>query len=237
VSSLGEIEKSMIDVAINRISTEDELTGVQKADLISKIRSLTRTKIRLLKEVSNRNNFIHDNIKYDVTSLAEQANAVEIIERELIRIEKELEALRQEKINKKRNTDLNIYYSKAYIDHVKLMKIVIFIILCLISFRLITRLYPVPSIVSSIVWGLIIGGGLILVISKILNIRLRDNNDYDKYYWGDYNVKNDSSKNNGKKSNLNGKIFGGIGSSCVGSFCCNPETTVWNPETYKCDTK
>jgi hypothetical protein len=238
--NITDLEKSMINNLLSQLSS-GTMDTAQKSSMITNIRSLTEAKVNLLKEVANRNRFMHDNIRYDTISLREQANAVEIIERELIRIEIELDKLRDEQQQKKRNTQMNLYYSKSYIAHVELVKLIIILIFSVLAIRIINKLYPIPQMILYICYAIVVLIGLVMILFKFYDISRRDNLDYDKYNWNfdPTSILNAAAADAAEEVADATEITTPSSSSgkCEGADCCDIATTEWNAYTRQCDKK
>lgn len=162
--------------------------------------------------------------------------------------------LKREKYNNLRMIEINTYYSKLYQAYLQVIKIIIFILVCIILLVVLEKkniLFFVPSVVYRLMGiGVLVVGGYYL-FSKINDISNRDNMDFDKYTWIfnranqdiDTNKQDNLDKNDENKNkcsnlslkeqalhNLNGK---GFSNNCVGENCCGDNMS-YDDKTNKC---
>jgi hypothetical protein len=136
---------------------------------------------------------------------------------------------------------MNLYYSKSYIAHVELVKLIIILIFSVIAIRIINKLYPIPQKILYICYGMVILIGLVMVLFKFYDISRRDNLDYDKYEWkfDPKSITTSIVNSTGDEPvDVTAIIDESVTSGkCEGADCCDLDTTEWNAYTRQCDKK
>jgi hypothetical protein len=220
-------------------ATADNVGNENQSNTIQILDNLNNAKITLMNEVIERNVIIENSLKYDSITIKEQAAAVEIIERELVRIEKRLRELTDIRDQKNKLNKLNIYYAKSYVDHVRLMKLVIIFIVALFSIRTLIRIYPIPDFIKIRLYLIVIVAGIISVGFKAYDISRRDKMDYDKYKWREGPLESSLGKPS-DESDINKTQFlwgdnsDASNADCKNEQCCDKTLSTWDSKSRVC---
>jgi hypothetical protein len=116
--------------------------------------------------------------------------------------------------------EINTYYGKKYNAHKKIMQTVVFTCLPLLIVAVLANKGILPNNISTLLVGIIIVIGAVLIGMQIIDISNRDNMNFDEYNW--YFNPTDaptSSDENAKNPWETGSIV------CIGSQCCYEGST------------
>jgi hypothetical protein len=242
IVSFTDTDSALINSILAELLDNDSLTVPQTIALQDRIKVIISAKAEMMSSIVDKNTLLQSILDYDISTLHEQANAVEIIESQLVIIQANLEALELKKRSRERNTKLNIYYSKSYLDHVKLIKLAIIVVGTISLIKFVTQYIIIPGPVINLLYGLTVSIGIIMVFYKIKDIKRRDNVDYDKYYFNppteDDIMEIPTAIANGVavdgKHISVGELLAGNLWGCFGASCCDESTTKWDEDTNTC---
>jgi hypothetical protein len=155
--------------------------------------------------------------------------AIDIVENELEESKRKLKLLEEEKYNKLRLVEINTYYGKQYNAHSWLMKTIVFVCIPVLILSILKNKGILPSTLTSIVIGIIILIGILLIFSQIIDMSNRDTMNYDEYDWA---FDKDKAPSNEKNFNIeNPWEFPSM--VCIGAECCD-EASTYNPTRDLC---
>lgn len=164
-----------------------------------------------------------------------QGTAMTFIENERARAKRNAEILESDNNNKKRMSQINVYYTQNYQANIDIMKNVIYMSVFVIILSILKKRELIPSAISTLGTILILVFGSISIGKKIFDILRRNDFEFDKYDWNFDPDNVDTSKM--VKSSENGltdlSMIGAFGAPCYGPGCCE-SNTAWDDTLKKC---
>ena len=163
-----------------------------------------------------------------------QKTAIDFIEKERARSEKNAQMLKEDNSNKRRMAQVNTYYTRHYEENTEVMKNIIYVSVGLIILAVLRNKELIPASISTLGIILILVFGGIVIGSQVYDIIRRNDHDFDKYDW---NFNEDKLNNaqlvqqNTDPSNLSEMGMGGA--PCYGPGCCDTQT-LWDANLKKC---
>ena len=147
-------------------------------------------------------------------SIDQQTETLQLLEKELNRSKKKMTELKDDKLNHLKMIEITTYYSKQYDAQKQLMQIIAAFGICLFismyfQFTMLTTLI----VIVGIVW----------IGYRILNMSMRDNENYDEF---NFFSKPSTSGVNDNPIGFHARGLG-LNNMCIGSVCCN-EGTIWD---------
>ncbi len=223
---------------LNRI--EDELTAKlefaqspeERSSIEKSIALVQTTRLNLSNALGSLNYYYSSNLEQSSETLHQQTEAVAIIDREMQLAKQRLAFINKQKNNKMRATEINQYYTKAYIERASLIKWIIVGIIAAVLFIYVSSTFTiVPPIIYTII-GLAlmtyIGYNILMVL---LSMFARNQMIYDEYDWS-FDKQSAPSFDNERGS------YDPLGAqgllTCVGQVCCS-DGTQFNQEKGVCE--
>ena len=209
----ASLTKNAEQVALGRsnVFTEEDIQQIT-----NQINSLSAARVNLY-------NTLSDLYKAQITSestmkasIDQQTETLQLLETELNRSKKKMTAIKDEKLNHLKMIEITTYYSKKYDAQKSIMQLIAGFGICLF----ISMYFQLNALTTIIV--LI---GIVWIGYRLLNMAMRDNENYDEFDFFNTPATNGVHHPIG----LSGK---GIGKICIGSVCCN-KGTIWD-ETLGC---
>jgi hypothetical protein len=163
-----------------------------------------------------------------------QKTAIDFIEKERARSEKNAQMLKEDNSNKRRMAQVNTYYTRHYEENTEVMKNIIYVSVGLIILAVLRNKELIPASISTLGIILILVFGGIVIGTQVYDIIRRNDHDFDKYDW---NFNEDKLNNaqlvqqNTDPSNLSEMGMGGA--PCYGPGCCDTQT-LWDANLKKC---
>jgi len=180
--------------------------------------------------ISGASQVFSDQSLYDA-----QGTAMTFIENERARAKRNAEILESDNNNKKRMSQINVYYTQNYQANIDIMKNVIYMSVFVIILSILKKRELIPSAISTLGTILILVFGSISIGKKIFDILRRNDFEFDKYDWNFDPDNVDTSKM--VKSSENGltdlSMIGAFGAPCYGPGCCD-SNTAWDDTLKKC---
>lgn len=223
---------------LNRI--EDELTAKlefaqspeERSSIEKSIALVQTTRLNLSNALGSLNYYYSSNLEQSSETLHQQTEAVAIIDREMQLAKQRLAFINKQKNNKMRATEINQYYTKAYIERTSLVKWIIVGIIASVLFIYVSSTFTiVPPIIYTII-GLAlmtyIGYNILMVL---LSMFARNQMIYDEYDWS-FDKEGAPSFDNERGSYDPLKAQGLL--TCVGQVCCS-DGTQFNQEKGVCE--
>jgi hypothetical protein len=153
------------NIALGKTST---MTDSEINSITSQINSLTATRVKLYNALSTdykTDVVLEESVKKTIN---QQAETLKILEVELNKSKENLAKLQDEKYNQLKMIEINSYFSKQYDAHIKLMKLITIIGVCMLatlSLNYITPLKVASRPLFNIVLPALSAGGGAKVIS------------------------------------------------------------------------
>ena len=224
IQSLQKLEQEMF----SNLEENVNLTPDQQKQIVEKINQISQMRVNLYKTLGNLNQTYGQMLTNSNETLNEQKIAIDIVEKELNQSKKRLEAMEIKKNNQIRLIEINNYYSQQYSTHTKIFKIVLCILVLLILIVWLRNNTFLPGWLFTTLFFLIIVIGLWYLLPVVYYMWLRDNMNYQEYYWQfDMSTAPQPSTNTtansvdpwaAPKSNANGPM-------CQGQACCDNDST------------
>jgi hypothetical protein len=215
------------EMALYKSLNETKLTPEEKQMKINKINELTQIRLNLYESIKELLDTYKQNTVDSTNTLKQQVMAINIMEEELNSAKNVLNYVDAQKINKIRQSEINIYYGKRYNTLSKLAKTIIFFSVLLLILAMIYSWNLLPNFIYYFFMGIILIIATIVIINQLIDITSRNNMNWDEYEWINTFPKTDVS--------ISGKItnpWASLG-TCVGSQCCSDGTT-YNENTFRC---
>jgi hypothetical protein len=128
------------------------------------------------------------------------------------------EKINQQNTDKMRKIEINTYYDKAYKEYINILQIIIFACVILVPIVIANKNSLLPNNITNILVVSIIFLTIIYIISKFMDIYMRDNKDFDKIQipYDREAVKKQASGELTRKNNL----LSTFALTCIGADCC-----------------
>ena len=204
------LTKNAEQVALGRtnVFTEEDIQQIT-----NQINSLSAARVNLY-------NTLSDLYKAQITSestmkasIDQQTKTLQLLETELNRSKKKMTALKDEKLNHLKMIEITTYYSKQYDAQKRIMQLIAGFGICLF----ISMYFELDALTT-----LIVLVGIVWIGYRLLNMLMRDNENYDEFNFF-YPPSTDGSNH---PIGFSGKAIGKI---CIGSICCN-KGTIWDEQ-------
>lgn len=167
-----------------------------------------------------------------------QKTALDFIGKEKSRTSQNANILETDNNNKKRMSQINMYYTQNYQANTEIMKYIIYMSVGLIILTVLKTKDYIPSSIATLGTIFILVLGSIVIGQKIFDILRRNDMDFDKYDWTFDEKKVDASKMT--QTNANPADLTALGAMntpapCFGPGCCDTGTA-WYEKGRKCMT-
>ena len=190
MEGIQKIERDLYTL-LNDLSVVEPDSEMQKK-IINQIESLSEIRIKMLRDLTSMYQNLHINISDSKINLSDQWKVTDIIDNELKNAKEKLNILRNEKNNKLRMTNINVYHGKKYNAHANVMKILLISCILILILTFVNKRELLPQNIVVILIGIIIFYGGLRITLLVIDISRRDNMNYDKYKWdfnpGDVNI-------------------------------------------------
>ena len=130
--------------------------------------------------------------------------------------------INQQNTDKMRKIEINTYYDKAYKEYINILQIIIFACVILVPIVIANKNSLLPNNITNILVVSIIFLTIIYIISKFMDIYMRDNKDFDKIQIP-YDREAAKLQESGKITRKN-NLLSTFALTCIGADCC-PGTT------------
>lgn len=224
IQSLQNLEQEMF----SNIEQNPNLTPEQQEQIVQKINQISQMRVSLYKTLGSLNQSYEQLLSNSTENLKEQTRTIHIVEKELNKSKKRLDAIEQEKNNQFRMIEINEYYSQQYSNHTKVFKIVLVVLILLILIIWLRNNAYLPDWIFSILFFFIIVVGLLYLLPVLYYMWLRDNMNYQEYYW-QFDVSNAPKPNTNTNANTKDPWVipksNPTSSICKGQECCDDFST------------
>jgi hypothetical protein len=140
----------------------------------------------------------------------------------------------QQNTDKMRKIEINTYYDKAYKEYVNILKVIIFACVILVPIVIANKNSLLPNSITNFLVVVIIFLTVIYIITKFVDIYMRDNKDFDKIRIP-YDREAAILQKNGtivRKNNL----LSSFSLTCIGADCCPDPSSgmIYDPVKNRC---
>ena len=224
IQSLQQMEQQLF----NSLESNTSLSSEEQTKIVEKMNQLSNMRVNLYKTLSGVNNYFDNALNTSISTLKEQAIAIQIVESELNRSKKRLRTLEEAKNNKIRLVEINTYYGDKYAEHSDLMKIVIFTLIPIIILTLLNKTI-LPNTLYYILLVIVAFIGAYYFWTRFTSIIMRDNMNYQEYDW----YFDPNAAPSGSSSSDDPWISGVDLGTCIGNACCS-EGLVYDSALNQC---
>jgi hypothetical protein len=217
------------NIALGKTSS---MTDAEINAITSQINSLTASRVKLYNALSTY--YKHDVVleKSVQKTIEQQTETLKILERELNKSKENLAKIQDDKYNQLKMIEINSYFSKQYDAHIKLMRLITIVGLCMLA-TLSLNYIPPLKVASRPLFNIVLLVGIILIIKVIFDMYLRRNDEYDEYTWFMAPTTDAGVDLANAPPSTFLDVSGVDVPFCYGSSCCSTGT-MWDDETYSC---
>lgn len=233
IKDLQDLEKTLYSSIENSASSPSPPSLQEQEQAIRRINELSKMRGTLFGSLQDSYMMNQYQVAQTRNDLVDELTSVKVIEGELNNSKHQMNALKQEKINKLRMVEINTYYGKRYESHTDLMKIIIITCVPILLITILSKKNIIPQNIANILLAVIVVIFIVIIWNRTRDILFRDNMDYDQYEFpfDPENVDLDS----GDPSNivyLPQELDMGI--QCVGDACCTGTNMVYDKTNNVC---
>ena len=213
ISNLQKIERQLL----TDLETNSDLTVEQQDKIFARIQDISEMRVDLYETIGGTNEFYKKSLSNSEETLQEQKAAIIIIEKDLNESKKQLDELKNTRINKLRIIELNSYYSDQYEEKTQFMKVIFFTMVPIVIMAYFLRIGLLPSGIFNAVSMLILFVGAYFGFGYITSMFMRDNMNYQEYDWF---FNKDAAPKPVDSDGTDPWAVGSLG-TCVGDSCCS----------------
>jgi hypothetical protein len=217
IQHLQQMEQELF----NKIERNASLTPQQQMEIVDQINKLSTMRSNLYSTLREINSFYESAMDSSTGTLKQQTAAINIVETELNRSKRRLQALKMERNNKIRLVEINTYYGDKYAEHSSLMRIIIFTLIPIIILTILLNKGLIPRFIYFILFAIVGFIGAWYFWQTYASIITRDNMNYDAYDWR-FDPNSAPKSTSDDTTDPWASISAGI---CVGEYCCSDGQT------------
>jgi hypothetical protein len=215
------------------LGKESGMTDSEINTITSQINALTATRVNLYNALAQ--NYKHETVLEESVqkTINQQSETLKLLERELNKSKRNLAKLEDDKYNQLKMIEINTYFSKQYDAHIKLMRLITIVGLCMLGTLFLNYFEPL-KVASRPLFNIVLIVGILLIIRVVIDMYLRTNIDYDEYTWPTAPTTDSAITSANTNTNTSFIDVSGVDMQfCVGSNCCSTGT-VWDPTSATC---
>ena len=222
IESLQKVEQEMF----SNLEENPNLTPEQQNEMIQKINQISQMRVNLYQTLGTLSQTYGNMLTNSNEIMNEQTRTISIVEQELNQSKQKLQTMEEEKNNQVRLIEINNYYSQKYSNHTKIFQIILWMLVLLILIVWLRNNAYLPGWAFTGLFFLIIVFGLWNLLPALYYTWLRDNMNYQEYYW-----KFDASTAPKPDTKANDKDpwaptkSNDLSSICQGQACCDDFST------------
>jgi hypothetical protein len=182
VTSIETIRKLEDDLTA-LLDSPNEIDKENRDNIINQIGKLFNMRKNMLEHLSSTYNKLHNNISDSKINFADKKSVTDIITNEIELSTNKYKLLADEKNNKKRMTEINMYHGKKYNAYSNVMKTLLISCTLLLILTYVIKHELMSPNITYILVGIVIFFGGFRISLLILDIIRRDNMNYDKFNW------------------------------------------------------
>ena len=237
ITKLQQTEEQLYNVLSRNaekvaLGQPSSMTDSEISTITTQINSLTSSRVNLYNALAL--NYQHD-VELEASvqeSIKQQTSTLQLLEVELNKAKENLAKIKDEKYNQLKMIEINSYFSKQYDAHVKLMKVITIVGLCMLA-TLLLRYVPPLRVASEPLFNIVSVFGVLLIIKVLIDMYMRKGDNYDEYVW----PVGPTSDKDLKTANADSTDFIDISGVdvpfCLGANCCSTGTK-WDANTFTC---
>jgi DNA-binding transcriptional regulator GbsR (MarR family) len=238
ISQLQKTEEQLYKVLTRNaesvaLGKETTMTDSEITSITTQINSLTASRVNLYNALSQyykQEVVLEKSVK---KSIDQQSETLKILERELNKSKQNLAKLEDDKYNQLKMIEINSYFSKQYDAHIKLMRLITIVGLCMLATLLLNYFEPL-KVASRPLFNIVLVIGVFLIIKVTIDMYLRRNDNYDEYSWFAAPTTADGVEEANTETNTSFISVDGVNAPfCYGSSCCSTGT-VWDDASSSC---
>lgn len=220
LSDIGQLQQQEMELyqQINQANMNPE----NRRLMIDRINQLSQHRTVLYGSLKDQYEFQNQSVSGNISTLAEQMYAINIVENELNESKQRLNELVDQRNDKLRLVQINTYYGKKYAAYKNIMKVIVYACIPLIVLGMLGNRGILPSNLNALLMGIVIIIALFMIAGNVMDLSKRDNMNFDEYDW-------DFDKNSAPKANGSDRVnpwdLSGLSLTCVGAQCCTEEMT------------
>lgn len=167
--------------------------------------------------------------------LLQQGDIYDILKTENYRLNKEKQDIKDAITGQKRLININTSYTARYNEYNKILFIIIFVCIFLILMHYeYNYLNIIPEFLRYTIYILVIGGAAFTILLVLVNIASRDKMNFNKIDPPPPEIDTDSETAKQLNDNINAGNLLSLLSTCKGSECCDPNTTIYDTDKGVC---
>ena len=226
IKDLQDLEKSLYSQLENSASSSSPPSLQEQEKAIRRINELSNMRSTLFGNLQDSYSMNQYQVAQTRNDLVDELTSVKVIEGELNNSKKQMNALKQEKIDKLRMVEINTYYGKRYESHANIMKIIILTCIPIIIVSVLSKKNMLPQNIANILMAIIVVIFILVMWYRIGDILFRDNMDYDQYEFP-FDPSNVDLDNSGSNNIISLPAALDMGIECVGDACCKGDNMVY----------
>tara|TARA_B100000073_G_scaffold345606_1_gene355050 strand:- start:1212 stop:1796 length:585 start_codon:yes stop_codon:yes gene_type:complete len=180
MANIKELQNKEINLYLELEKTSN--VGSKK-DIINEISNVSQIRFNLLKNIEGVRSFVQKEVNKDISTLKDQLVAIDIMNKELDRLEKEKKIVSEKNIDLNRNLEIVRYYGKKYHAQIEILKVIVVLCIVVIFLNVLITKKIISSVVYLSVLTIVLFIGVFITLNKSLDIYRRSKTNYDRYNW------------------------------------------------------
>ena len=208
--------------AIDALKTTNDAINKSSEEILDGIIELEQQEIgNAISEFVIKKDNIFTNVLTDYMLNDEKQNTIEGV----------YDKVSQQNTDKMRQMEINTYYDKVYKEYTNILKVIIVVCIVLVPIVIANKKEILPSYVSNFLIIGIIFLTIIYIISRFIDIYMRDNKNFDKLRIP-YDREAASLQKSGTITRKN-NLLSSFARTCIGEDCCPDPTSGMVYDTVK----
>ena len=208
--------------AIDALKTTNDAINKNSKEILDGIIELEQQEIgNAISEFAIKKDNIFTNVLTDYMLNDEKQNTIEGV----------YDKVSQQNTDKMRQMEINTYYDKVYKEYTNILKVIIVVCIVLVPIVIANKKEILPSFVSNLLIIGIIFLTIIYIISRFIDIYMRDNKNFDKLRIP-YDREAASLQKSGTITRKN-NLLSSFARTCIGEDCCPDPTSGMVYDTVK----
>ncbi len=227
VQALQQTERQLFDTLEN---DDSQLTDEKRTELIDKINHLANMRLNLYATAQGMRVFAHHTKEEAEEAGAQQAFAVQLVEKELNAQKRRLARMRKDRRDQLRLVEIDRYYYDQYAELTTLLQLVAGMLAALIVLATLYHRGWMPASVYYTFCALVGLVGFVRVWAVVANLLMRDNMVYDRFNFA-FDVNDQVARATSPEAKATAATAAAAatswtmptrGGTCVATQCCAP---------------